>query len=61
MNSRNIHRTDLDERSLKELTTTPATTPEAYAAQMRHRVERRRAIENALEVSKQNQDFLESL
>ena len=59
MTSRNASRLDADQRTLKELTTTPPTTREVYAAQMRHRVERRRALEHALEVSKQEQDFLD--
>lgn len=57
MTSRNVNRTGLDHRTLKALTTAPPTTKEEYAAQMRLRVERRRAIENALEVAKLNQDF----
>lgn len=43
---------DPDERPLRALTTTPPTTREEHAAQMRLRVERRRAIEDALEVSR---------
>lgn len=57
MTSRNGNRVGLDLRTLKALTTTPPTTKEAYAAQMRLRVERRRAIENALEAARQSRDF----
>lgn len=59
MNSRYPGSSDPDARPLKELTTTPPITPAEHAAQMRLRVARRRAIEDALEASMQDRHCLD--